>query len=57
MQIYVQEKENFIEVTVTDNGPGIAPEFHQRIFAIFQTLKPRDQVEGSGLGLAVVKKR
>lgn len=56
VQIYAQERENFIEVTVTDNGPGIAPEFHQRIFAIFQSLKPRDQVEGSGLGLAVVKK-
>lgn len=41
---------------VADNGPGIAPQFHQRIFGIFQTLAPRDEVEGSGLGLALVKK-
>jgi signal transduction histidine kinase len=41
---------------VRDDGPGIAPEFHQRIFEIFTTLYPRDQVEGSGIGLAIVKK-
>lgn len=56
VNICAQVRENCIEFTVTDNGPGIAPEFHHRIFEIFQTLKPRDQVEGSGLGLAVVKK-
>jgi signal transduction histidine kinase/CheY-like chemotaxis protein len=41
---------------VRDNGSGIAPEFHQRIWGIFQTLRPRDQVEGTGIGLSVVKK-
>jgi signal transduction histidine kinase len=42
--------------TVADNGPGIAPEFHERIWGIFQTLEARDKVEGTGIGLAVVKK-
>lgn len=41
---------------VADNGPGIAPAYHERIFGIFQTLAPRDSVEGSGLGLSLVKK-
>ena len=41
---------------MTDNGAGIDPRFHTRIFEIFKTLKPRDEVEGSGVGLAVVKK-
>ena len=41
---------------VADDGPGIAPAYHERIFGIFQTLRPRDEVEGSGVGLAVVKK-
>lgn len=45
-----------IEFCVADDGPGIAPEFHDRIFQMFQTLKPRDQVEGSGMGLAIVRK-
>jgi signal transduction histidine kinase len=47
---------NHVEFSVKDNGPGIAPEFHQRIFDIFTTLLPRDQVEASGIGLAIVKK-
>ena len=42
--------------TVADNGPGIAPRYHERIFGMFQTLASRDKVEGSGLGLALVKK-
>lgn len=44
------------EFRVRDNGPGIAPQYHERIFGIFQTLAPRDKVEGSGLGLALIKK-
>ncbi len=44
------------EFAVADRGPGIAPQYHERIFGIFQTLASRDRVEGSGLGLALVKK-
>lgn len=46
----------FYEFSVSDNGPGIAPEFHDRIWGIFQTLEARDRVEGAGIGLALVKK-
>jgi signal transduction histidine kinase len=49
-------KDEFVEFSVRDDGPGIDPQHHQRIFEIFQTLQPRDQVEGSGIGLAIVKK-
>ncbi len=45
-----------LEFSVRDNGPGIAPQFHGKIFELFQTLKRPDEVEGSGIGLAVVKK-
>lgn len=41
---------------ITDNGPGIEPEMHERIFEMFQTLRRRDEVEGAGMGLALVKK-
>ena len=44
------------EFTVKDDGPGIPKEHHQRIFGMFQTLRPRDEIEGSGIGLALVKK-
>lgn len=42
--------------SVSDNGPGIDPAFHKRIFELFQTLDSKDRVEGSGIGLALVKK-
>lgn len=44
------------ELAVRDDGPGIAPEFHDRIWGMFQTLQPRDRVEGTGIGLSIVKK-
>jgi two-component system CheB/CheR fusion protein len=44
------------EFVVEDDGPGIPQDYYERIFQMFQTLKPRDQVEGSGIGLAVVRK-
>jgi PAS domain S-box-containing protein len=44
------------EFRVTDDGPGIPAEFRERVFRMFQTLKPRDEVEGSGMGLALVRK-
>jgi PAS domain S-box-containing protein len=46
----------FVEFVVRDDGPGILPQFHDKIFQLFQTLKRRDEVEGSGMGLALVKK-
>jgi len=41
---------------VKDNGVGIAPEYHERIWGLFQTLEARDKIESTGIGLAVVRK-
>jgi PAS domain S-box-containing protein len=51
-----QVRGDLFEFCVRDNGPGIDPQFHERVFEVFQTLRPRDEVEGSGMGLAIVKK-
>jgi len=50
------DKGAFLQFSVRDNGQGIAPQYHERIFAIFQTLEARDKIEGTGIGLSVVKK-
>jgi signal transduction histidine kinase len=50
------EDGEFWKFYVSDNGPGIEEKDRQRVFQLFQTLKPRDQADSTGVGLAVVKK-
>lgn len=56
VRVSATESDELIEVTIEDNGDGIDPEFSDKVFKMFQTLKPRDEVEGSGMGLAIVKR-
>lgn len=56
VEISAEDQGEFLAFVLKDNGPGIDAAFHNRIFEMFQTLRPRDQVEGSGIGLTVVKK-
>ena len=44
------------EFRVQDDGPGIAPEYHQKIFLLFQTLRDRHTAESTGIGLSIVQK-
>ncbi|WP_299970002.1 HAMP domain-containing sensor histidine kinase [uncultured Roseobacter sp.] len=45
-----------VVLTVSDDGPGIAPRYREKVFGAMTTLKPRDEVEGSGMGLAITRK-
>ena len=49
------EGDSFV-IEVADDGPGIDKAYQDKIFELFQTLKPRDDMEGSGFGLAYVRK-
>ncbi len=50
------QKEQLWKFSVSDNGPGIDTQYHDRIFKIFQTMVPRDDNESTGIGLTLVKK-
>lgn len=56
IHITVRDTGDHYEFAVTDDGPGIAAVYHEKIFEIFQVLKPRDTTENTGVGLALVKK-
>lgn len=56
IEIVVKHQDSRIWVTVKDDGPGVATEYHSKIFELFQTLQSQDIVEGSGLGLPLISR-
>ena len=57
VRISAIDRTDEVEIVVADNGVGIAPEHHERVWQMFQTLNSRDTVETTGIGLAIVKKQ
>ena len=57
VRIEASTLEEEYQISISDDGPGIAPEYHEKAFRLFHTLQPRDVVETSGLGLAMVRKQ
>ncbi|MBX2858750.1 MAG: hypothetical protein KTR17_08815 [Cellvibrionaceae bacterium] len=56
ISIGVSESRDRYVFYVEDDGPGIPNDYHKKVFDMFQTLKSKDEVEGSGMGLALVAK-
>jgi signal transduction histidine kinase len=56
ISINYEQENGYHLITVEDDGPGIPPEFHKKAMEMFKTLKSRDKVEGSGMGLAMINR-
>lgn len=56
IHVSVEDKKNEWQFCISDNGIGIDPEFHNKIFIIFQRLHNKDEFSGTGMGLAITKK-
>jgi PAS domain S-box-containing protein len=56
IRVFAQDQGDSIMFGVEDDGAGIPEEYAERVFKMFQTLQPRDEKEGSGMGLAIVKR-
>lgn len=56
VRVLASQVGEFYQFIVEDNGPGISRRYAEQVFDLFRTLRSRDEVEGSGMGLAVVKK-
>lgn len=56
IEISAKEQAHAWKISVSDNGIGIRPEYHTRVFTIFQRLHTQDQYTGTGIGLAICKR-
>ena len=56
IEIGCERKGNWWQISIGDNGIGIAPDDRERAFAIFQRLVPKETYDGTGIGLAICKK-
>jgi PAS domain S-box-containing protein len=56
IRISCQEQGDCYKFTIVDDGPGIPPEQHDRVFVIFQSTNPQKKPDSTGIGLSIVKK-
>ncbi len=56
VRVSAQPEGDFWRIEVADNGIGVPPEYRERVFGVFQRLHRRDEYEGTGIGLAVVRR-
>ena len=57
VEVFCERQGEFWEFAVKDNGIGMESKYYERIFKLFQKLQSRDDIEGTGIGLSLVKRR
>jgi len=55
VRLWTEVRGEWVRLWVEDNGIGIAPQYHDKVFGLFQRLHPGSEDSGTGIGLALVK--
>lgn len=56
VQIWAEPEQPMVRLWIADNGIGIAPDYQEQIFGVFERLHTREAYPGTGIGLAIVRK-
>jgi signal transduction histidine kinase len=56
VRIWAENGKGAVRLFIEDNGIGIAPEDHSRVFRMFERICPATEYEGTGIGLTIVRK-
>lgn len=56
LYVTIRQSDDMINFVIEDDGPGIPEEHRERVFEMFKRLQPRDEIEGSGMGLSIIRK-
>src|SRR6185295_5237580 len=56
IRIFAQARDGWVRLVVEDNGIGVAPQFRDKLFGVFERLQAADAYPGTGIGLAIVKR-
>jgi len=56
IEIFTEQRGNNVRLWIKDNGIGIKPQYHSRLFGMFERVGQGNDYEGTGIGLAIVRK-
>jgi PAS domain S-box-containing protein len=56
IRVFAAARDGWVRINIRDNGIGIAPQLQKRLFKMFERIHPEKSYEGTGVGLAIVRR-